>query len=71
MHGFQAVSIELGLLLPYSGVNSGSLCFYYSEGLAIITPEDVISVTHALFIGHPRHFILNIPLLIQWPASTP
>ena len=58
--GFQAVGIELGLLLPDPGVLRGALGFNQRQRLAVIAPQHVIDEALALVVGHAADFDFKI-----------
>src|SRR5439155_3415375 len=55
---FQAVGVELGLLLANAGITLGALGLDQSQRLAVVAPENVIHKAFALFIGHAGDRIL-------------
>ena len=66
---FQAIGVELGLLLPDAGVAPRALGLDQPERLAVVAPEDVVHETLALSIGHPADFELAVAGPIERPAG--
>jgi len=68
----QAVRVELGLLLPDSGVPAGPLRLDQPEWLAVVVPQDVVDEAAAGFsLGgrHPGHLELAVIGVLERPAG--
>ena len=70
VHGLQAVGVKLGLLSTLRGVDGGLLRLHHGEGLAVVSPEDVVGVADPRGVRHARHFVLTDATLARQPAGT-
>ena len=67
MHRLQAVGVEFRLLLPDLRIDGGLLRLHHRQRLAVVSPQDVVGVSHALRIGHPRDLVFPV----VWPTKRP
>jgi hypothetical protein len=65
---FEAIGVELGLLLPYARVTTGAFGLDQAQRLAIVTPEHVVDEALGLRIGHAGDFELPVSRLVERPA---
>ena len=66
---FQAIGVELGLLLPDTGVAPRALGLDETKWLAVVAPKDVVHEAVALGVGHSADLELAVAVLIERPAG--
>ncbi len=69
VHGFEAVSVEFGLLFTDGGVGGGFFGFDDGEGFAVVAPENVVGVANPFGIGHAGNFIFPVAFLVEGPSG--
>ena len=67
--GFEAIGVELGLLLALPGVLGGALGLHQPERLAVLAPEHVVDEAHPLGIGHALDAELGVVRPVERPAG--
>ena len=69
MHRFQAVGVELRLLLAHRRVDGGFLRLHHRQRLAVVSPEDIIGIADARLGRHARHFVFTGLFPVQRPTG--
>ena len=67
--GFQAIGIQLGLLLAHFGALLRALGFHQRQRLAVVAPQHVVHEALALLVGHAGDLDLEVLLRVELPAG--
>ena len=67
-HLLQTVGVQLGLLLPNRRLDRGLLRLDHRQRQTVQTPQHVVHVSDAPFVGHAGDLELAVPLVGQRPA---
>jgi hypothetical protein len=67
--GFQAVGIELRLLLPLLGAVFGALCLDQAERLAVGAPEHIVDIADAMLVRHALDLEFDVLRPVEGPAG--
>ncbi|OPZ59918.1 MAG: hypothetical protein BWY88_00623 [Synergistetes bacterium ADurb.Bin520] len=63
---FQAIGVELGLLLSLEGIDGGALGFHHRQRVVVVAPEHVVRAPRSVWHGHP---VLAVSPLFQGPPG--